>query len=485
MSVPAVPAIPISPAIPDVPPPLLRAGTPPWIGTVVACLCAFMVVMDGAIVNVALPAMQQDLDLSGSQLQWVVDSYLLLLGGCMLLAARAGDIYGRKSVLLWGLLCFTGASLAGGFALNGGALLIARAVQGFGAAALATSPLAVIMEAHPKGAGQERAIGWWAACAAMGSACGVVIGGALTSLISWRWVMFVNVPAGLLLMAMVMTCLNPRNMQQASKRLDVLGALTITLALGAFMFAISQSMHEGWGAASVRTAMGVALAAFGAFLWAERRAPDPLIRFSLFQTRNVPIGMVMIAGLGAILTTSTFFLSQALQRIDGRSALDTGLALLPLALALAVAAIYSRRLRDAGVRQLPFIGGVMSAAGLIWLYWLPAHPVQAVELLFPTLLVGAGGGLTMMSATHAVLTGVRKPDAGLVAGLQNTARQLGGAIGLAALVTLVHSVAGELSAAGQSSQLAELGGYQAAFLASGLISAISALASLMLRHRHD
>lgn len=466
-------------------PPLLRDGVSAGMATVVACLCAFMVVMDGAIVNIALPAMRQSLDLSDAQLQWVVDIYLLLLGGFMLLAARAGDLYGRRTILLWGLAFFTGASLVGGFAASGPVLLAARAVQGFGASALATSPLAVIMAGHPNGAGREQALGLWAACAAMGSAFGVVIGGVLTSLISWRWVMFVNVPVGLVLMAIVAACLNPPGAHHPRRKLDVPGTVAITLSLGAFMFAISQSIHDGWGSVAVRTAFGVAFAAFAGFVVAERRAAEPLVRFGIFRVRNVPVGMVMIAGLGAVLTASTFFLSQALQRVDGRSALDTGLALLPLALALAVAAILSRRLRDAGVGHLPCIGGVISAAGLIWLYWLPAHPSGAAALLLPTLLVGAGSGLTMMSATQAVLSGVPPRDAGLAAGLQNTTRQLGGAIGIAALVTLAHAVTAHLAAAGHARQMAELGGYRVAFLASGVISAVSAIASLMLRHDHD
>jgi MFS family permease len=338
---------------PTSPPSLLRDGVSTSIATIVACLCAFMVVMDGAIINVSLPAMQEALALSPVGLQWVVDIYLLLLGGFMLLAARVGDIYGRRAVLLWGLAFFTGASFAGGFATNGPMLLVSRAVQGFGASALATSPLAVIMAGHPKGTGRERAIGLWAACAAMGSAFGVVIGGVLTSLMGWRWVMSVNVPVGLILMAIVAACLNPRGERHARPKLDVPGAVTITLALGAFMFAISQSIHDGWDSFSVLTAFDVAAVALLAFIVAELRAPEPLIPFSIFRVRNIPIGMVMIAGLGAVLAASTFFLSQALQRVDGRSALDTGLALLPLALALAVAAMACRRLRDAGVRQLP------------------------------------------------------------------------------------------------------------------------------------
>lgn len=353
---------------PVMPPSLLREGVSTWVATLVACLCAFMVVMDGAIVSVALPAMRDDLGLSAEQLQWVVDIYLLLLGGFMLLAARASDIYGRRNVLLWGLALFTGACLMGGLAQSGAVLLIARAVQGFGAAALATSPLAVIVAAHPRGASQDRAIGCWAACAAMGSAFGVVIGGVLTSLVDWRWVMFVNVPLGLILFVTVMFSLSPLHPDTPRDKLDMPGAITVTLSLASFLYAISQSVHAGWSDKIVFSAMVFALVMFLAFLVREVRAEQPLIQFGIFRLRNVPIGMVMVAGLGAILTASAFFLSLALQRIDGRNALETGLALLPMAVALAIAAMASRSLRDAGFTRLPLIGGLIAAAGLIWLY---------------------------------------------------------------------------------------------------------------------
>ena len=468
-------------SVPAMPSPLLRTGVSTWIATFVACVCAFMVVVDGAIVNVALPAMRDDLGLSPVQLQWVVDIYLLLLGGFMLLAARASDIYGRRRLLLWGLTLFTGASLVGGLATSGSMLLASRAVQGLGASVLATSPLAVIVAAHPKGSGQERAIGLWAACAAMGSAFGVVIGGLLTSLATWRWVMFVNIPVGIVLVAVVAGCLRPQ-LTDARAKLDVLGASTVTLALASFLYAISQSVHAGWTSSTVLIALATALIMFVAFIAAERSSAQPLINFEIFRLRNVTIGMAMVLSLGAVLTVSMFFLSQALQRIDGRSPLDTGLALLPMALALAIASIASRYLRDAGFENLPFIGSLVSAAGLIWLNWLPVHPLQISEFLLPTLLVGAGNGLVMMSATQAVLAGVPRKDSGLAAGLQNTARQLGGAVGIAVLGAVAHSVMTAQLAAGQLPQAAELAGYQFAFLTAGIVSVVSAFASLMLKH---
>lgn len=456
---------------------LMRNGSPPWIATVVACLCSFIVVMDGAIVHVALPAMQQALNLTHVQQHWVVDAYLMMLGGFMLLASKASDLYGRRTLLLWGLTLFTGASLWGGLAPSGTTLLAARALQGLGAAVLATSPLAIIMAAHSKGPAQESAIGWWAACAAMGAAFGVVIGGGLTDILGWRSVMFVNVPPGLMLALFVYRHLSPSSAHRTTGKLDVTGALTSTAALASFLYALSQSVHMGWSSSQVQLSLGLALVMAWGFALIERRSQHALVPFSIFRVRNVPIGMAMVSGLGAVLTCSMFFLSQTLQRLDGRSAIDTGMALLPMALALAVAAIASRRLREAGVRHLPLIGGVTAAIGLFWLGNIPLHPQAAAELLLPSLLVGCGNGLVMMSATHAVLAGIPRESAGLAAGLQNSARQLGGAIGMAALATLAQS----LSHAHGPGPAGELAGYHGAFIAAGAVSAFAALMSLLLR----
>jgi MFS family permease len=298
---------------------------------------------------------------------------------------------------------------------------------------------------------------------------------------TWRWVMFVNIPVGIVLAAVVAGCLRPQHTDDARAKLDVLGASTVTLALASFLYAISQSVHAGWTSSTVLSALATALIMFVAFIAAERRSAQPLINFEIFRLRNVTIGMAMVLSLGAVLTVSMFFLSQALQRIDGRSPLDTGLALLPMASALAIASIASRYLRDAGFEKLPFIGSLVSAAGLIWLNWLPAHPLQACDFLLPTLLVGAGNGLVMMSATQAVLAGVPRKDSGLAAGLQNTARQLGGAVGIAVLGAVAHSVMAAQLATGQLPQAAELAGYRFAFLIAGIVSVVSAVASLMLK----
>jgi EmrB/QacA subfamily drug resistance transporter len=465
-------------------PSLLRQGIPAWIAAVVACLCSFMVVMDGAIVNVALPAMRADLSLSTIGQQWVVDAYLLALGGFMLLAARASDIYGRRAILQSGLIIFTLASLVGGLASDGMTLLAARAVQGLGASALATSTLAVIISVYPKGVARERAISFWAASGAIAAAFGVIIGGVLVSTLNWRWVMFVNVPVGAILSLIVATCLAPQPHGDERLKLDIPGAVSITVAIASFIFGITQSVSQGWAAPVVLYALAVAAALLILFVLIESRTKQPLIRLNIFRHRNIPVGVVMVMGLGASLTASMFFISLVLQQIAGYSPMDTGLAMLPMALLLAVTSIASRYLRDAGFDRLPFFGGLIAAAGLVWLAWVPVAPDYLAQVLGPSLLVGGGLGLMIMTATHAVLAGIPQAESGLAAGLQNTARQLGGAVGIAALVTLAHTVSA--SQGGDSLQaVSQLAGYHAAFVATAAISTVSAVASLLLRHDPD
>lgn len=452
----------------------------PGAAVAIACVASFMVVMDGAIVNVALPAMQADLGLSPVALQWVVDAYLLMLGGFMLLAARAGDLFGRKRVLQYGLLLFTLASLAGGMATSGPWLLAARALQGFGASALATATLAVIVAVHPGGAARARAISLWAASSSIASALGVVVGGVLTTQANWRWVMYVNVPIGAGLMAAVAWCLAPSGANAQRPGLDIPGAVAITLGMGALMYGVSQSVSQGWGAVTVVSALLAAAVLIGAFFAIQARVQNPLVRPAIWHVHNVRMGNVVVLCLGASLTASTFFTSMVLQNLAGYSALDTGLAMLPMGLTLALAAIVSRPLMDGGMRRLPFFGGLISAAGLLWMSGIPAQAEFAAHVLGPTVLMGLGLGLMLMTATHTAMDGVPPQDAGLASGLFNTARQLGAALGIAGLSTLAQGLAhGALAT--QPAPLALLYGYHGVFVATAVLSALAAMASLTLR----
>ena len=394
-------------------PSLLRPRVPASLAVAIACLSSFMVVMDSTIVNVALPSIGTDLGLPAASLHWVVDAYLLMLGGFMLLAARAGDLFGRRPILQAGLFVFTAASLVGGLAPNGAMLLIARAVQGLGASVLATSTLALIVAVCPGSAERRQAISIWAASSSIASAVGVGIGGLLTTLAGWRWVMFVNVPIGAVLAAMIAVCLSRSPARKDRQPLDVPGALSITLGMGLLMYGISQSATQGWSAPTVLTAWSAAAMLLLAFVRIEATGKHPLVRLDIFRLHNVRMGNIVVLGLGACLTASTFLTSLLLQQTLGYGALDTGLALLPMGLALAVSAMTSRALMDRGVRRLPFVGGLLCAAGLMWMSAAPDQAIYAADELGPTRCIGTGLGLMLMTATHTALDGVPPQDAGL------------------------------------------------------------------------
>lgn len=468
---------------PPVPAALLRPGLPAWLIVAMACMASFMVVMDGSIVNVALPAMQRDLGLVHGAQQWVIDAYLLTLGGCMLLAARAGDLYGRRPVLQWGLALFTLASLAAGWAQGTPMLLAARAVQGIGAAVLATSSMTLVMAAtHHDPQARARALSLWAALNSAGFAFGVVAGGLLTEALGWRWVMFVNVPVGAALMAGVAWGLLPPLRAGQAQRLDLPGALLSTLGCAALVWGITQSAQRGWGNPWVLGSLGAAALLCACFVVVERRSAYPLVRLSVFDLPGLRAGNVLMLVLGGTLAASIFLLSAALQHGVGYGPRDTGLALLPMALALAaMRQCFAGALAAGKAGRLPVWGSVVAAAGLAWLCVLPPQPDYLADVLGPMLLVGCGLGMVILSATLAVTRGVPPQDAGLASGLANTARQLGGALGVACAATLAGSVGQGVDAV--DPQAALLAGYHVAFGLTAVLSLLCGIVSLGLRRR--
>lgn len=461
--------------------PLLRPELPTWLVIAMACMASFMVVMDGSIVNVALPAMQRELLLSAEAQQWVIDAYLLCFGGSMLLAARAGDLYGRRPVLLAGLALFSAASLAGGLATGATMLLAARALQGLGAAVLATSSMTLVMAAtHHDRQARASALSLWAALNSAGFALGVVIGGLLTEGAGWRWVMFVNVPVGLLLMAGIARALLAPLPGGHAPRLDLPGALTSTLGSTALVYGITQSNALGWGSPRVLGALGLALGAFLLFLRVERRSPHPLLRLSIFGLPGLAAGHLLMLCLGGLLTASIYLISTTLQQAAGYSARETGLAMLPMGCALAAVRLVFNRSMGAGTaRRLPLVGALLAATGLAWLGLMPLQADFLRQLLAPSLLLGAGLGVVILAATHAVTAGVPLQDAGLVSGLANTARQLGGALGVASLATLAGTVA-KSQAASAEPAAALLAGTHTAFFAAAGLALLCGLISLWL-----
>lgn len=446
----------------------------------IACAAQFMVVLDSSIVNVALPQMKAGLGLPAAAQQWVVNGYLITFGGLLLLAARASDLFGRRRIFQLGLAVFTAASQFGGVAQAGWMLLAARFLQGAGAAALAPSTLSLITASHTEARQRTRAMTWWGAAASGAGAAGVVLGGLLTTSLGWRWVMLVNVPIGVCLLIASLVCLRPSAVAQGRVRIDVPGAVTITAAAVAIVYGVSVAPDDGWASGQVLTALIAGLVLFAVFVAIERRVEAPLIPLEVFAVHNIRMGNVLTLLMGTVLTAPLFFLSLYLQQALANSALRTGLALLPMASVVSLGVLASQRLiPKIGARRLVLVGGLVTAAGLTWLADLPTRSDYVGHVLLPTLFVGAGTSVMMMPAIVAATSGVAPRNAGVASGLINMSRQLGAALGLAALVTVASTVAGHSRGTGIAPVV---DGYRVALLVAAALSAATALIALFLKN---
>lgn len=461
-------------------PGILRSGRPLTVVVAISCLAQFMVVLDTAIATLALPQMKDGLGLSASQQQWVVSAYLITFGGFLLLAARASDLLGRRRVFLFGGLVFTVASLVGGLAAGPAMLLAARAVQGIGAAALTPTSLSLITVTHADERQRRRAMALWSIMGGAAGTFGVILGGVLTAELSWRWVLFINVPLGAVLVVATAIALLPAAGAVGRTRLDLPGALTITLGMGALTYALSQASSEGWGSASVISGLVAAAVLLAAFVAAEATGRRPLIPLDLFRLRIPQIGNLVMLGMGVTMTGAFFFLSLYLQEAIGYSALRTGLAMVPMTVTLVLGGFGAGRLIPVtGRRPLIVLGGIIAAASLAWLATAPGHPAYLAHVLGPSLLAGAGISLMLPPVTLTATIGIDARHAGAAAGLLNMSRQLGGAIGLAVLGTAAATVT--RGDAGHASPLAALvDGYHVAFAASAGVMLAAALAALAL-----
>jgi EmrB/QacA subfamily drug resistance transporter len=424
----------------------------------ITCAAQFLVVLDVSIVNVALPAMRDDLGFGASGLEWVVNAYALTFAGFLLLGGRAADLYGRRRTLIAGLALFAGASLAGGLATAPGVLVAARAVQGLGGALLMPATLAILTTSYPEGPKRARAIAVWSAVGAAGGAAGSVFGGLLTDLLSWRWTLLINVPIGAAVIVAALLVLDPGR-DGAGRRLDILGAVTATAGLSALTLGVTQK-------ALLPVAAGVALLLVFVVVQA-RVASQPLMPLRIFRSRAVTGANVVILLTGGVGFSLWYFVSLYLQNTRGYSALEAGLAFLPHTFAIIVAARLAPRLMTRlGVRPLVVLGALVAAAGFAWQSRLTVDSGLVTGVLLPGAVMTFGIGLTFTPLAAAATSAVERTDAGLVSGLLNSSRQVGGSIGLAALATVAagHGVAG----------------YSRAFEIGALVLVAAAAAALVL-----
>jgi EmrB/QacA subfamily drug resistance transporter len=458
-------------------------GTNPWLVLVLICLAQFMVVLDGTIVNVALPSIQKDLGLSEANLQWIVNAYALVFGGFLLLGGRAGDLLGRKRLFLIGLVIFTSASLLNGLATSSGMLIGFRALQGLGAALISPAALSIISTSFAEGAERAKALAVWAAIAIGGSAVGLILGGFLTQYFSWPWIFFVNVPVGIVGFVLSLRLIPESRDEHAHRSFDLAGAVSITAGLMTLVYAIVSAQQHGW--TSVRTLATFAVAALlhAAFVVIERRTPAPLVRLSIFRTRSLTTANVVMFLVGAGMFAMFFFNTLYIQRVLGYGPLEAGLAFLPFTAGIMVSAgLASRFAPRIGVRPVAAVGMVVSALGMLLLTRLPVDGSYLTDVLPALILTALGMGAVFMPLTLIATTGLEDEDQGLASGLFNTSQQIGGALGLAVLSTIAAS---RTTALGGKTPEALVGGFHAAF-AGGALLVLTALVVMLttLRARH-
>ncbi|MGW7607983.1 MFS transporter [Streptomyces sp. NPDC054766] len=399
-----------------------------------------MVVLDATIVNVALPDIQKALGFSGSGLEWVVNAYAVTFGGLLLLGGRAGDILGRRRMFVFGLLLFSAASLLGGFATSQSWLLTARAVQGVGGAVIAPTALALITTNFPEGGERNRAFGVYAAMAGAGSAVGLLLGGILTTYASWRWVMFVNVPIGILVAAAATRMLteSPRR----PGRIDVAGAITGTGGVALLVYGLSKAATgpdgvSHWGDAQVVASLAASVVLLVSFVLVERRNSHPLLPMRVLADRNRSGAYLIMLCVSTGLFGLFFFLTLFIQNVLGYSAIRTGIAYLAFAIGVVIAsALASRLVQRFGSRPLIVAGTAAVAGGMFWFSLLTEHAGYAGQLLGPMLVSSFGLGLVFVPLALVALHDVAEQDSGVASSLLNAAQQVGGAIGLALLGTV-------------------------------------------------
>ncbi|MFI9154223.1 MFS transporter [Streptomyces sp. NPDC053367] len=411
-----------------------REGHPGIALTVIAA-CQLMVVLDATIVNIALPHIQAALNFSTTDLTWVVSAYTLTFGGLLLLGARAGDILGRRRVFMTGILLFTFASLLGGLAQEPWQLLAARALQGVGGAIASPTALALITTTFPEGPERNRAFGVFAAVSAGGGAIGLLAGGMLTEWLDWRWVLFVNVPIGVLIA--VLTPLYINESERHPGRFDIAGALTSTVGMASLVYGFIRAAEDGWRDGLALGSFGAAVVLLLAFVFIETRAKEPITPLKMFADRNRSGTYVIMLSLAAAMFGMFFYIVLFVQNVLGYSPIKSGLAFLPVTAAIAVGAGLSQRfLPVLGPKPFMVTGSTLVVLGLAWQTLITPDSSYAGGVLGPMLVFGFGMGLNFVTVTVTAVSGVAQNEAGAASGLLNATQQVGGSLGLSILTTV-------------------------------------------------
>jgi EmrB/QacA subfamily drug resistance transporter len=471
----------------------ITQGQAPRKGLALAAVVAaqFMVVLDIAIVNVALPAIKSDLHFAQENLQWVISAYAILFGGVLLLGGRLADVYGRRRVFMAGLAIFSISSFLCGVSWSEGSLIGFRALQGLGGALFAPAGLSILMTTFAEGRERNRALGIWGAASGSGGAAGVLLGGFLTSYLSWSWVFFINVPVGIAVIAAAPMVLG-ESRGQGHRHFDIAGATSVTSGVMLLVYAMTRATQDGWGSVTTVSLLGASAALLAAFLVIETRSPAPLLPLRMFRNRMLSGANATAAMIGAIAFSEFFLLTLYMQQVLGYSAIETGVGFVAVTFTIIVFSNVAQTLvTRVGVRAVLTTGLVLDAVALGLFTELPVHGHYFWNL-FPAFLVsGVGLALSFVPVTIAGLAGVQRADAGIASGLINTSRQVGGAVGLAAVTTIAASYAATGSGATGLARVAAIDGgltdgFRVAFaVLTGAAIAGALISAVMLRPRPE
>jgi EmrB/QacA subfamily drug resistance transporter len=456
-----------------------------WAVLSVLVVAQFMVVLDVAIVNVALPTIKNDLHFSQESLQWVITAYAIFFGGALLLGGRMADLLGRRRMFMLGLTVFTVFSLLDGFAWSSGSLIVFRAAQGLGAALLAPAALSILTTTFREGKDRNVALGIWGAASGSGGAAGVLLGGALTSALSWSWIFFINVPVGIAVLAISPVLLRESRADLDHRLFDTAGAASITGGLMVLVYALTRASQHGWVTAETIGLLALSAALIVGFVVIEMRSKAPLLPLRIFKLRTLSASNITALLMGSAIFSQFFLLTLYMQQVLHYSPLKTGVAYIALTLSIiAFSAVSQALVTRIGVRLVLTVGMALAAAGLVLYAQLPVHGNYFSNLFPAFILSGIGLAFAFVPMSIGALTGVQAEDAGVASGLLNTTQQIGGAIGVAVATTIAttyasHYVHGH-PGIGSLNAAALTHGFQITFYVLAALAALGAIVAAVM-----
>jgi EmrB/QacA subfamily drug resistance transporter len=452
-----------------------------WKALALLCTAFFMVILDSAIVVVALPSIDADLGFSAGDLQWVLSAYLLSFGGLLLLGGRAADLLGRRRVFMVGTALFALASLACGLAVSVPALIAARVIQGMAAAIMTPTALSIVMTTFEEGGERNKALGIWAAIGGIGATAAWLIGGPITDGLGWEWIFFINVPVALAVVALSPVLLRESSDRGLGRRFDVAGAVTVTAALVALVYAVVEAPDAGWSSGQTLGLLAASAVLFALFVRIEARAAAPLAPLRLFRSRALVGGNLLLFALGMLAFGMPFILTQYAQGVLGYSALEFGLASVVMPVTAAIGSISGQAIATrGGLRAIAIAGMALTGLGCLLLTQVSVDGSYLGDIFLGLLVFGPGLGGAYVAGSIVSLTGIKESDAGLASGLNNSSFQIGGAVGVAILSTVAVS-----SAHGDNPLAALTNGFQAAFATAIIFAALGLLVAIALLSRLD